>query len=59
MATLLRVKTGSPGLSVQRQYISTSNETFEVSVSIHPADRYHYTMQLDLAYAPRRGPEGS
>jgi GntR family transcriptional regulator len=40
---------GSPGLSVLRQYVSTRDEVFEVSLSIHPADRYHYTMQLDLS----------
>jgi DNA-binding GntR family transcriptional regulator len=51
LATLLKVKGGSPGLAVHRQYISTQNDVFEVSVSIHPADRYHYSMQLDLSYA--------
>jgi len=49
MATLLHVKTGSPGLSVLRQYFSTQDEIFEVTLSVHPADRYHYTMQLDLS----------
>jgi DNA-binding GntR family transcriptional regulator len=52
-ATLLRVPVGSPGLSVLRQYFSTDGEIFEVALSIHPADRYQYTMQLDLAYSPR------
>jgi len=51
MAGHLRVPAGSPGLSVLRQYFSTQNEIFEVSLSVHPADRYHYTMQLDLTYA--------
>ena len=51
MAAALRVPVGTPGLSVLRQYVSTANEIFEVSVSVHPADRYHYTMQLDLSYA--------
>jgi GntR family transcriptional regulator len=49
MASLLHVTGGSPGLSVLRQYVSTRDEVFEVSLSIHPADRYHYTMQLDLS----------
>lgn len=52
MATQLRVPSGSPGLSVQRQYLSTQDEIFEVSLSVHPADRYHYTMQLDLSLGP-------
>jgi GntR family transcriptional regulator len=49
MASLLHVPAGSPGLSVVRQYFSTQDEVFEVSLSVHPADRYHYTMQLDLS----------
>ncbi len=47
----LRVTAASPGLSVLRSYISTADEIFEVAYSIHPADRYRYTMQLDLAYS--------
>jgi DNA-binding GntR family transcriptional regulator len=58
MAADLRVANGSPGLSVLRQYVSTQNEIFEVTVSVHPADRYHYTMQLDLSYAPAEGEAG-
>lgn len=53
IAAHLRVPAGSPGLSIIRHYVSTEDEVFEVSVSIHPADRYHYTMRLDLAFAPR------
>jgi len=53
----LRVAAGSPGLSVLRQYRSTQDEVFEVSLSVHPADRYQYTMQLDLAYAGSQAPE--
>ena len=56
VANLLRVPVGSPGLSVLRQYISTQKEVFEVALSIHPADRYHYTTQLELAYST--GPIG-
>ncbi|MBI5068263.1 MAG: GntR family transcriptional regulator [Deltaproteobacteria bacterium] len=57
VATHLRVPAGSPGLSVLRQYRSTQDEVFEVSLSLHPADRYQYTMQLDLAYAGTQAPE--
>ncbi len=53
MASLLRVPSGSPGLSVQRQYLSTQDDVFEVSLSVHPGDRYHYTMQLDLSLGRR------
>jgi DNA-binding GntR family transcriptional regulator len=51
VAGLLRVPVRSVGLSVAREYVSTAGEVFEVTISIHPADRYHYSMQLDLAYA--------
>lgn len=54
MASLLRVTAGSPGLSVLRQYLSTQGDIFEVSLSVHPADRYHYTMQLDLSLGRRQ-----
>ncbi|MEP6493378.1 MAG: GntR family transcriptional regulator [bacterium] len=51
VARPLRVSAGSVGLSVVREYLSTQSEVFEVTLSVHPSDRYHYTMQLDLAYA--------
>jgi len=51
VARLLRVPARAVGLSVVREYVSTGGDVFEVSISIHPADRYHYSMQLDLAYA--------
>ena len=56
IATHLRVPGGSPGLSVLRSYLSTAEEIFEVALSIHPADRYKYTMQLALAFST--GPLG-
>ncbi len=56
IATQLRVIPGSPGLSILRRYLSTQDEIFEVAFSVHPADRYKYTMQLDLAYST--GPVG-
>ena len=51
VARALRVAPGSVGLSVLRQYFSTEGELFEASISIHPADRYRYTMRLDLRYS--------
>jgi GntR family transcriptional regulator len=50
VAKLLRVPPRSVGLSVVREYVSTRGEVFEVTISIHPGNRYHYSMQLDLAY---------
>jgi hypothetical protein len=43
---------------VQRQYFSTDNAIFEVTLSVHPADRYHYTMQLDLSLGRGHGQAG-
>lgn len=61
VARRLHVPANSVGLSVMREYVSTDGDTFEVTLSVHPADRYRYTMRLDLAYptpvplaAPRR-----
>lgn len=56
LAAHLRVPANSPGLSILRSYLSTAEEIFEVALSVHPADRYRYTMQLDLAYST--GPLG-
>jgi GntR family transcriptional regulator len=50
IATPLRVAARSVGLQVVREYLSTQSEVFEVTLSVHPADRYHYTMQLELAH---------
>jgi DNA-binding GntR family transcriptional regulator len=55
VASHLHVKSGSPGLQIVRRYISTKDEEFEVAISIHPADRFQYTMQLDLAYSTGGG----
>ncbi|HTE45729.1 MAG TPA: UTRA domain-containing protein, partial [Gemmatimonadaceae bacterium] len=52
----LHVPARSVGLSVVREYLSTQGEVFEVTLSVHPADRYHYTMQLDLTYAGETSP---
>ena len=51
IAAPLEVSPRSIGLSVVREYVSTQGEVFEVTLSVHPADRYHYTMQLDLAHS--------
>ena len=58
VAALLCVAPKSVGLSVQRKYFSMAEEVFEVTISIHPADRYRHTMQLNLdssVFAPSRG----
>lgn len=56
VARHLRVEPGSPGLSIVRNYFSTTEELFELALSIHPADRFKYTMALELAFSA--GPVG-
>ncbi|MCX7175713.1 MAG: GntR family transcriptional regulator [Proteobacteria bacterium] len=50
IAALLKVPVESPGLAIVRYYESEAGEVVEATLSIHPAERYRYSMQLDLAY---------
>jgi len=51
-AALLKVAPGSCGLSVLREYVGEDGEVYEVTWSIHPAERYSYSMEVVLARAP-------
>ncbi|RZN35812.1 GntR family transcriptional regulator [Bradyrhizobium sp. Leo121] len=46
MAVPLKATPGAHALAIRRQYLFSSNEMAEVSLSIHPADRYSYTTRL-------------
>lgn len=46
MAEALKAGAGAHALSIRRQYLFSSNEMAEVSLSIHPADRYRYATRL-------------
>jgi len=46
VAEPLKAAAGAHALSIRRQYLFTSNEMAEVSLSIHPADRYRYSTRL-------------
>ncbi|MGJ4939329.1 GntR family transcriptional regulator [Bradyrhizobium sp. HKCCYLS1011] len=46
IAEPLKAAPGAHALSIRRQYLFNSNEMAEVSISVHPADRYHYTTRL-------------
>lgn len=46
MAEPLKVAPGAHALAIRRQYLFSSNEIAEVSLSIHPADRYSYSTRL-------------
>jgi GntR family transcriptional regulator len=45
-ADALKAERGAHALSIRRQYLFSSNEMAEVSLSVHPADRYSYTTRL-------------
>jgi DNA-binding GntR family transcriptional regulator len=51
-AALLKVAPGSCGLSVLREYVGEGDEVYEVTWSVHPAERYSYSMEVVLAQAP-------
>lgn len=48
VASTLQVAPGSAALKIIRWYRDAANRTFEVSVSVHPADRFAVSMQLRL-----------
>jgi GntR family transcriptional regulator len=46
MAESLQADAGAFALSIRRRYLFASNDMAEVSLSIHPADRYSYSTRL-------------
>lgn len=46
VAEALQVEAGTPALVVVRRYTSHKRRVFEVSVSIHPKDRFTYSAEL-------------
>lgn len=46
MAAALQVPVGSSALKIIRWYLDASGQAFEISVSVHPADRFAVSMQL-------------
>jgi len=51
MAKALRVAVGSPALKIVRRYFDAEGGMFEVSVSVHPADRFSVSMKLQRSPA--------
>lgn len=48
IAASLEADAASPALVVRRRYVEKGGSTFEISLSIYPADRYAYTTRLTL-----------
>jgi DNA-binding GntR family transcriptional regulator len=46
MAQRLRVEQGTAALEIVRRYLDSAGETFEVSISVHPAERFSISMRL-------------
>ncbi|WP_233858620.1 GntR family transcriptional regulator [Paraburkholderia sp. HD33-4] len=51
MAKRLKVEAGTAALEIVRRYLDSSGETFEVSISVHPAARFSVSMRLKRSEA--------
>ena len=46
LATRLKVEAGSAALEVRRSYRTSDGQVAQVTISVHPASRYHHSMTL-------------
>jgi GntR family transcriptional regulator len=46
MAKRLKVAAGSPALFVLRRYLNPSGDAFEITLSVHPHQRYRYAFEV-------------
>jgi DNA-binding GntR family transcriptional regulator len=46
LAGKLQADPASPALKIRRRYLDTEREVFEVSITIHPMDRFIFSMRL-------------
>jgi GntR family transcriptional regulator len=46
LAAELNVEAGTPALKIVRHYIDPAGEAFEISVTVHPADRFTFSLRL-------------
>jgi DNA-binding GntR family transcriptional regulator len=53
LAKPLKVKAGSPTLTMVRRYYGQREELIEVTVTTHPEGRYTYTMDMQRSLRPR------
>lgn len=51
LAEELKAEPGSPALQIVRRYLDAGDEAFEISVSVHPADRFTFSMELSRGRA--------
>jgi DNA-binding GntR family transcriptional regulator len=43
---MLKVKVGSPALTIIRRYIDKEGQNFETTVTVHPEGRFNYSMEF-------------
>lgn len=57
IANHVKAKPGTTGLQTLRRYVGSNNRILEVTISIHPSDRFRYDQKIRLEYvkAPVRG----
>jgi GntR family transcriptional regulator len=53
-ARALNVKAGASGLEILRHYLDENERVFEVTLSIYPAGRFRYSVELRLEYGNDR-----
>jgi GntR family transcriptional regulator len=46
LSSELKTEPGTPALKVVRRYLDSANETYQISVTIHPADRFTFSLRL-------------
>jgi DNA-binding GntR family transcriptional regulator len=54
IAKHVKAKPGTTGLQTLRRYIGSNGRVLEVTISIHPSDRFRYDQKIRLEYV--RGP---
>lgn len=52
IAAALKTVAGAHALEIRRQYYMSPNALVEISLSVHPADRYRYGMRLTRQQSP-------
>lgn len=49
LAEPLKAEAGAPALRIVRRYLDSADVAFEITVSIHPADRFTFSMEMNRA----------
>ena len=51
LAAELHAEPSSAALKIVRRYMDSADEVFEISVSVHPADRFNFSMEMTRSRA--------